>query len=106
STSGIANGGLQIANATSFSYQTQGGDSSYNAGQLRLTRRLSRSVSANALYTFAKGIDDASTFSGTGGTLVQFLDNRHLERGLSSVDQRHNIVTGFQLPSPVGVQGL
>jgi hypothetical protein len=106
SISGIANGGLQISNATSFNYQTQGGDSSYNAGQLRLTRRLSRSVSANALYTFAKGIDDASTFSGTGGTLVQFLNNRHLERGLSTFDQRHNIVTGFQLSSPVGVRGL
>jgi hypothetical protein len=106
STSGIANGGLQIANATSFSYQTQGGDSSYNAGQLRLTRRLSRSVSANSLYTFSKGIDDASTFSGTGGTVVQFLDNRHLERGLSTFDQRHNLTTGFQLSSPVGIRGL
>lgn len=105
-TSGIANSGLQIKNATSFNYQTQGGNSSYNAGQLRLTRRLSRSVSANSLYSFSKGIDDASTFSGTGGTVVQFLDNRHLERGLSTFDQRHNLTTGFQLSSPVGARGL
>ena len=105
-TSGIANAGLQIQNATSFTYQTQGGNSSYNAAQVRLTRRLSRSVSANSLYTFSKGIDDASTFNGTGGTVVQFLDNRHLERGLSTFDQRHNLTTGFQLSSPVGVRGL
>ncbi|MCU1236065.1 MAG: hypothetical protein JWP63_4032 [Candidatus Solibacter sp.] len=105
-TTSISNGDLQIKNATSFTYQTQGGNSSYNAGQLRLTRRLSRSVSANSLYTFSKGIDDASTFNGTGGTVVQFLDNRHLERGLSTFDQRHNITTGFQLSSPVGVRGL
>jgi hypothetical protein len=103
---GIANGGLQINNATSFTYQTQGANSHYEAGQLRLTRRLSRSVSSNALYTYAKGIDDASTFSGTGGTVVQFLNNRALERGLSSFDVRHNLNAGFQLSSPVGVRGL
>jgi trimeric autotransporter adhesin len=106
STSGIANGGLQINNATSFNYQTYGANSHYNAGQLRITRRLSRSVSSNALYTFAKGIDDASSFSGTGGTVVQFLNNRALERGLSTFDVRHNLNAGFQLSSPVGVRGL
>jgi len=106
STSSIANGGLKINNATSFSYQTQGANSHYHAAQVRVTRRLSRSVSANSLYTFAKGIDDASSFSGTGGTVVQFLDNRGLERGLSSFDVRHNLNAGFQLSSPVGVRGL
>src|SRR6185369_15278801 len=74
--------------------------------QVRITRRLSRSVSANSLYTFAKGIDDASSFNGTGGTAVQFLNNRALERGLSTFDQRHNLAVGFQLSSPVGVRGL
>ena len=102
----ISNGGLQIDNATSFSYQTQGANSHYEAGQARVTRRFARSVSANALYTFAKGIDDASSFSGTGGTVVQFLNNRALERGLSSFDVRHNLNAGFQLSSPVGVRGL
>src|ERR1022692_3135070 len=102
----ISNGGLQIANATSFSYQTQGANSHYEAGQVRVTRRLARSVSASTLYTFAKGIDDASSFNGTGGTVVQFLDNRALERGLSSFDVRHNLNAGFQLSSPVGVRGL
>ncbi len=43
-------------------------------------------MSANTLYTFAKAIDDASSFNGTGGTVVQFLDNRALERGLSTFD--------------------
>jgi hypothetical protein len=106
STSSISNGGLQIHNATSFSYQTQGANSHYEAGQVRVTRRLSRSVAAGALYTFAKGIDDASSFNGTGGTVVQFLDNRALERGLSSFDVRHNLNATFQLSSPVGVRGL
>jgi hypothetical protein len=106
STSAITQQQLQIANATSFTYQTFGADSSFNAAQVRVTRRLSRSVSANALYTFSKSLDDASSFNGTGGTVVQYLDNRHLERGLSTFDQRHNLTTGFQLSSPVGVRGL
>ena len=97
---------MQINNATSFSYQTQGANSHYHAAQVRITRRLSRCVSANSLYTFAKGIDDASSFNGTGGTVVQFLNNRALERGLSTFDVRHNLATGFQLSSPVGVRGL
>jgi hypothetical protein len=105
-TGSVANPKLQINNATSFSYQTYGADSSFNAGQIRVTRRLSRSVSANALWTFSKSLDDASSFNGTGGTVVQFLNNRRLERGLSTFDQRHNIATQFQLSSPVGVRGF
>jgi hypothetical protein len=105
-TGSVANPQLQIGNATSFSYQTYGADSSFNAAQVRITRRLSRSVSANALYTFSKSIDDASSFNGTGGTVVQFLNARYLERGLSTFDQRHNLSTQFQLSSPVGVRGF
>ena len=37
---------------------------------------------------------------------MQFLDNRALERGLSTFDVRHNLDAGFQLSSPVGVRGL
>ena len=97
---------LTIGNATSFTYQTYGANSIFNSGQVRLTRRLSRSVSASALYSFSKSIDDASSFNGTGGTVVQFLNNRSLERGLSTFDQRHNLSTTFQLSSPVGVRGF
>jgi hypothetical protein len=97
---------LQIGNATGFNYQTWGANSSFQAGQVRVTRRFTRGVSANALYTYSKAIDDASSFSGTGGTVVQFIDNLHNERGLSSFDQRHRITTGYVLSSPVGVHGL
>jgi len=95
---------LQIGNATGFSYQTWGANSSFQAGQLRLTRRMVRGASANLLYTFSKAIDNASSFNGTGGTVVQFIDNLHNERGLSSFDQRHRIQLGYVLSSPVGVR--
>jgi hypothetical protein len=97
---------LQIANATNFTYQTDGANSIFNAAQVRVTRFLSRSVSTSILYTFSKSIDDASSFSGTGGTTVQYLNNWGLERGLSSFDQRHHLAATMQLSSPVGIRGF
>jgi hypothetical protein len=97
---------LQIPNATGFTYLTSGANSIFNAAQVRITRRFTRGVSATALYTFSKSIDDASSFTGTGGTLVQYLDNLGLERGLSTFDQRHNLQTTFLFSSPVGVHGM
>jgi len=105
-TGSISNQQLQIANATSFTYQTDGANSLYNAGQVQLTKRLSRSVSFTTLYTRSKSIDDASSFSGTGGTSVEFLNNLRLERGLSTFDQRNKLSGSFQFSSPVGVRGF
>ncbi len=97
---------LPIANATGFNYQSSNANSSYNSGQVRVTRRFMRGISGMALYTYAKSIDNASSFSGPGGTIVQFNDNLHLERGLSTFDQRHRIQGGFMLSSPVGIHGM
>ncbi len=102
----ISNQQLQISNATSFTYQTDGANSIYNAGQVQLTKRLSRSVSFTTLYVRSKSIDDASSFSGTGGSSVEFLNDLRLERGLSTFDQRNRLSGSFQLSSPVGVRGF
>ena len=70
---------------------TDHADSIFHAGQVRLTRRFARGMSAVALYTFSKSIDDASTFAGgTGGTVIQNPNDFSADRGLSSFDQRHN----------------
>jgi hypothetical protein len=97
---------LQIPDATSFSYETSQANSSFNAGQIRFTRRFSTGVSGNLLYTYSKSIDDASSFNAIGGTTVEFIDNLNLERGLSSFDQRHSLSATFLLSSPVGVHGM
>ncbi len=97
---------LRIPDATSFSYETSQGNSIFHAGQLRLTRRFSTGISGNLLYTYSKSIDDVSSFSGIGGTTVQFIDNLRLERGLSTFDQRHRLQGTFLLSSPVGVHGM
>jgi len=94
---------LPIENATGFSYQLSQGNSIFHAGQIRITRRFARGMSANALYTFSKSLDNASGF---GGGIAQFPDNLALERGLSTFDQRHKLVAQYMLSSPVGIHGL
>ncbi len=98
---------LPIAGASQFSYWTSNGNSIYLSGQERLTKRLTRGMSAMALYTRGKSIDDVSSFNGPGGggTVVQYINNLGLERGLSSFDIRNNLSTQFQYVSPVGVSG-
>jgi hypothetical protein len=102
----IAQEEVQIAGASGFNYQTFGANSIFNAAQTRVTKRFARGMSFVALYTFAKSIDNASSFSGTGGATVQFIDNWNLERGLSTFDQRHKLTFTYTLSSPVGVNGM
>lgn len=97
---------LTIPNSTGFNYQTYGANSIFNAGQLRVTRRFQRGMGFVALYTFSKSLDNASSFSGSGGTPAQFINDWHLERGLSSSDQRHRLSFTYTLSSPVGVNGM
>ena len=96
----------QIGNAVGFTYDTSDGNSVYHALQVRFTRRFSKGISANALYTFSKSIDDASTI-GNGGTVVAQNDqNISAERGLSSFDQRHVLNLFFIYSSPFGENGV
>jgi len=97
---------LLISDATGFNYQTYGANSIFNAGQVRVTRRFSRGMSAVALYTFSKSIDDASSFTGVGGSAVEFINNWNADRGLSSFDQRNKLTLTYLLSSPVGVNGM
>ena len=96
-----------FGNATGFVYETDSGNSIYHSGQIRLTRRFSRGMSAMALYTLSKSIDDASTFAGgSGGTVVQNWQDISAERGLSSFNQHHALSLTYMLSSPVGIHGL
>lgn len=86
-----------IGNAVGFTYDNSEGSSIYHAGQARLTRRFRRGISANALYTYAKSIDNVSIFGGGGAVVVQDDRNLNAERGLSSFDSRHNLSMTFLL---------
>ncbi len=99
-------GAAVVSNTKAFSYTTWGANSTYNAAQTRITRRFSTGMSGVVLYTFSKAIDDASSFNGTGGTVVQNINCWTCERGLSSFDQRHKLSFTYMLSSPVGVRGF
>ena len=96
----------QIGNAVGFTYDTSDGNSVYHALQVRFTRRFSKGISANALYTFSKSIDDASSIGGGGVTVAQNDQNISAERGLSSFDQRHVLNVNFVYSSPFGENGV
>jgi trimeric autotransporter adhesin len=80
---------LPIANATTFTYDTPVGNSSYNGVLLRFSQRFNHGISFRATYTLSKSIDDVSTFTGPGvGTVVQNYRDIAAERGLSAFDHR------------------
>ena len=92
--------------ATGFLYATNGGNSIYNAGQVRFTRRFARGMSAVVLYTYSKSIDDATSFTSTGGTVIQNPNDWTAERSLSTFDQRHNLSFTYTLSAPTGIHGF
>lgn len=89
----------QIANASGFTFDSSDGNSIYHAGQVRFTRRFRSGVAVNALYTYAKSIDNASTLGGGGAVVAQNDQDLAAERGLSSFDRRHNLSLSYMLSS-------
>src|SRR5277367_7526 len=49
-----------------FVYQTSGGDSTRESGQIQLRRRLRSGFTASLLYTYSKSIDDDAILGGQG----------------------------------------
>ncbi|MBI3695041.1 MAG: TonB-dependent receptor, partial [Acidobacteria bacterium] len=74
------------------------GNSSYNAGFVKLERRLSHGLSLLAHYTFSK---DLSMISDINEAAVNFL-NPEIDKGRSINDIRHYAVTAVTWDLPVG----
>ncbi len=90
---------------TGFTYLVSNGNSTREAGQLQLRRRLRSGFTAQLQYTWSKSIDDA-TLGGRGATLVaqNWLDLA-AERGLSNFDQRHLLNASAQYTTGEGLHG-
>jgi hypothetical protein len=91
---------LTIPDAVSFLYDQSGANSIYNALQVRLIRRFTRGLLFQAIYTYGKSLDNASTIGGTSPVVVQNDQNFAAERGLSSFDIRHQVrlFSVYELP--------
>jgi Carboxypeptidase regulatory-like domain len=90
-----------------FIYETSNGNSTREAGQFQLRRRLRSGFTASLQYTFAKAIDDAALGGrGQGGQVIaqNWLDLSG-ERGLSPFDQRHLLNAMLQYSTGVGLAG-
>lgn len=107
-----------------FIYETSGGNSIRNAGQLQLRRRLRSGFAASLSYTYSKSIDDDAYLGGQGHTqastggqgqsanlanpnaaIAQNWLAPKAERSLSSFDQRNLLSVQGQYTSGQGLEG-
>jgi carboxypeptidase family protein len=90
-----------------FQYITSNGNSTREAGQLQLRRRLQSGFTATLQYTYAKAIDDAALGGRNQGTplIAQNWLDLSAERGLSNFDQRHNLTAQIQYTTGMGLHG-
>lgn len=90
-----------------YTFLSSNGNSTREAGQFQLRRRLHNGFTATTQYTYSKSIDDAALGGrGQSGSLVaQNWLNLSGERGLSNFDQRHVVTLQTQYSTGAGVKG-
>jgi hypothetical protein len=90
-----------------YTYMTSNGNSTREAGQLQVRRRLHNGITASATYVYSKSIDDAAL--GGQGQARLFVAQNWLdlsaERALSPFDQRHQATFQGQYTSGMGMHG-
>jgi len=84
--------GLPIAN---FTYEQAAAFSRFNAGTLRVNKRLSSGIALGANYQYSHSIDDASS-------AVQNWQDFEAEEGNSTFDQRHKVSGTYLYELPFG----
>ena len=113
-----------LACPAGFIFLSSNGNSTRNAGQIQVRRRLHNGITATVQYTYAKALDDASAFSaaslGTAGgpslssaassaggraSIAQNWLDLRAERGPSAFDQRHLLSVTGQYTSGEGLRG-
>jgi hypothetical protein len=79
-------------------------NSIYHSLQARFEQRLNFGLSLLASYTFAKSIDNGSSFFSSAGdpNFPQDSYDLHAERGLSDFDVRHRFVASYMYDLPFG----
>jgi hypothetical protein len=109
-----------------YYYLTSNGNSTREAGQIQLRRRLHSGFTASVQYTFAKAIDDDAVLGGPGASggnaanalpgaaaasnvrnllVAQNWLNLAAERSRSSFDQRHLLNVQIQYTTGMGLSG-
>ena len=85
-----------------FRYEQAAAYSKFNAGTVRLNKRLSGGLSLGANYQYAHSIDDAGALGSVGGVGVQNWQDVRGEEGNSSIDVRHRVTGNYLYELPFG----
>jgi trimeric autotransporter adhesin len=94
---------IEIAGQQPFIYESSEGNSEFEAGSVRIRKRLAHGIGLNATYVYSKSIDDASSIGGEGGlVVVQNPFDLPAQRGLSTFDQRNKFTGAWTYDLPFG----
>jgi len=91
-----------VAGGQPFIYQSSEGNSSLNAGTIRIRKRMAKGLGLSASYIFSKSIDDASSIGGGGVVVAQDPYDISADRGLSSFDQAQKFTGNWIYDLPFG----
>ncbi len=96
----ICNGAL--CTPLNFTYEEAVSFSKFNAGTVRVNKRLSKGIALGANYQYSHSIDDAGALGSVGGVGVQDWQNVLGELGNSSLDVRHTVSGTYLYELPFG----
>ena len=85
-----------------FNYEQSGAFSRFNAGTLRVNKRLGKGIALGANYQYSHSIDDAGSVGGTSTVVAQNWQDLSAEEGNSSFDQRHRVTGTYLYELPFG----
>ncbi len=85
-----------------FNYEQATAFSRFNAGTLRVNKRLSSGIAVGANYQYSHSIDDAGSVGGTSSVVAQNWQDILAEEGNSSFDVRHKVSGNYLYELPFG----
>ena len=85
-----------------FRYEEAISFSKFNAGTVRVNKRLAKGIAVGANYQYSHSIDDAGALGSVGGVGVQDWQNVLGELGNSSLDVRHTVSGTYLYELPFG----
>ena len=85
-----------------FNYDQALAFSKFNAGTLRVNKRLTKGFAVGANYQYSHSIDDASSVGTQRGVGAQNWQNLNAEEGNSSLDHRHKVSGTYLYELPFG----
>ena len=94
--------GLPVCYPLNFRFEQAAAFYKFEAGTLRVNKRLSNGVALGANYQYSHAIDNAGVVGSVGGVGAQNWTNLMDEEGNSSIDVRHKVTGTYLYELPFG----